>query len=65
MHMAEVYRVHVSLRAVLHTVSTDTFDTVGKVDPGNPQQLGAMWAYFSHNMEVVNFFLASCVLPSE
>jgi hypothetical protein len=27
--------------------------------------MDAMWAYFSHNMEVVNFWLASCVLPTE
>lgn len=27
--------------------------------------MDAMWSYFSHNMEVVNFWLATCVLPLE
>ena len=44
---------------------TSAFDAVDKVDPYNTQLMDAMWAYFSHNMEVVNFWLASCVLPTE
>ena len=44
---------------------TSIFDAVDKVDPHNTQLMDAMWAYFSHNMEVVNFWLASCVLPTE
>jgi hypothetical protein len=38
---------------------------VDKLDPGNSQLLGAMWAYFSHNMETVSYWLANCVLPLE
>jgi hypothetical protein len=44
---------------------TSIFDAVDKVDPHNTQLMDAMWAYFSHNMEVVHFWLASCVLPTE
>jgi hypothetical protein len=44
---------------------TSSFDSVDKVDPHNSQLLGAMWSYFSHNMEVVNYWLATCVLPAE
>lgn len=44
---------------------TTSFDSVDKVDPHNSQLLGAMWSYFSHNMEVVNYWLATCVLPAE
>jgi hypothetical protein len=40
-------------------------DSADKVDPHNRQLMDAMWSYFSHNMEVVNFWLATCVLPLE
>lgn len=36
-----------------------------KVDPHNTQLMNSMWAHFSHNMEVVNYWLAHCVLPLE
>jgi hypothetical protein len=41
------------------------FDSADKIDPHNHQLMGAMWSYFSHNMEVVNFWLAACVLTLE
>lgn len=45
--------------------ATAAFDSVDKIDPNNTQLMAAMWAYFSHNMETVNYYLATCVLPLE
>ena len=42
-----------------------SFDAVDKVDPHNTQLMEAMWGYFSHNMEVVHYWLSMCVLPQE
>ena len=40
-------------------------DDVCKVDTTNSEQLELLWAYFSHNMAAINFWLATCVLPGE
>ena len=42
-----------------------SFDVVDKLDPHNHQLMEAMWGYFSHNMEVVNYWLSMLVLPQE
>lgn len=44
---------------------TAAFDSVDKLDPENTQLMAAMWRYFSHDMEVINYWLANCVLPLE
>jgi hypothetical protein len=45
--------------------ATAAFDSVDKLDPNNTQLMSAMWSFFSHNMEVIHYWLATCVLPQE
>jgi len=40
-------------------------DSVEKLDLSNSVQIDTAWKYFSHNYEVVNHWLARCVLPRE
>ena len=40
-------------------------DDVSKIDPSNEQQMKRLWTYFSHNTEVINWWLNTCVLPCE
>jgi hypothetical protein len=40
-------------------------DDVNKIDPTNPQQLHLLWEYYRLNFETINFWLDTCVLPTE
>lgn len=43
----------------------NTFNSVSKVDVSNRPQMALMHSYLRHNMGLVDFWLARCVLPSE
>jgi hypothetical protein len=40
-------------------------DDVMKLDTSNSQQMELMHAHFSHNMAAVDFWLNSCIFPTE
>lgn len=64
-HGRYVARPHTACAHHCFAGSTDAFDSVDKVDPSSAHLMHTMWLHFRHNMEVINFWLSTCVLKDD